>query len=89
VSLPKITVKTMDGRNGQDVLVGEHSTVYLEVAGVRVRASVHKFDQGAELNLVVDPKWSAENPVNAIDIVEVRATASQAALRVRGMDERR
>lgn len=88
MSLPKIKVAKMDPGTGQDIPLGEHATVYLEVAGVRVRASVHKFDHSPELNLVVDPKWTNDERVNALNVVEMRMHGSQAAIRVRGVDAR-
>jgi hypothetical protein len=73
--------------DGRYARVGQAGCVYLTVAGVRLRATVHSFgSKGPELSISLDPLWTEENRVNALDIIEVRATPGQAAIRVRGMD---
>jgi hypothetical protein len=84
MSLPSIAVGRMDTSTGREVPLGEFGTVYLTVAGVRVRASVHRFDADAELSIVVDPHWTEDNRVNELDVTEMRQHGSQAAIRVRG-----
>ena len=82
--MPNVEVGHMDLSTGAYVRDGEASTVYLTVAGVRVRASVHRLTGKAELDLTIDAHWTAENHVNALDVIEVRAHKHQAAIRVRG-----
>jgi hypothetical protein len=84
MSLPDIEVGHMDTSTGHYVRDGAVSFVYLTVAGVRVRASVHTFGGKPELDLTVDPFWTEDNRVFEIDLIEVRASRSQAVLRLCG-----
>lgn len=86
-ALPYVEVGHMDTRTGAYVRDGEVSAAYLTACGVRVRVTTHRWGDKAEADITIDPHWTEDNRVNSIDVIEIRATDHQAAIRVAGSSQ--